>query len=131
MYRIKELRKQHGMTQKQAAALFDVSYSLYSKWEVGDREPVSKDLQKIADYYGVTIDYLLGRVEKPLDYFGAIPTKQTEFLIEQYTALNSADKGFVDRLIKRLYKETVGDKEADNGTADMEQFGEEVVTKNH
>jgi len=58
--RIKQLRKQKGMTQKECATLLQVAHSTFSYWENGTHEPDTDTIKKIADYFGVSIDYLLG-----------------------------------------------------------------------
>lgn len=59
--RLRELRKSHGQKQKQLADLLGVSQMQISRYERGKQEPDIKTLIKLANYYGVTIDYLVGR----------------------------------------------------------------------
>lgn len=56
-----ELRKERGLSQKEAAARLGVSQALLSHYEKGIRECGQSFLIKVADFYGVTCDYLLGR----------------------------------------------------------------------
>lgn len=56
-----ELRKEKGLSQKEAAAQLGVSQALLSHYEKGIRECGHSFLIKVADFYGVTCDYLLGR----------------------------------------------------------------------
>ena len=56
-----ELRKEKGLSQKEAAAKLGVSQALLSHYEKGIRECGQSFLVKVADFYGVTCDYLLGR----------------------------------------------------------------------
>ena len=58
--RLKELRKEKGLSQKELAAYLGISNAAYSLYERGDREPNISTLMKIANYYGVTVDELLG-----------------------------------------------------------------------
>ena len=65
--RIRDLREDRDLKQKQVADYLLCDQSLYSKYERGER-PLSLDYaDKLADFYGVSVDYLLGRtnVEKP------------------------------------------------------------------
>lgn len=55
------LRKERGITQKQAAAELGVSQALLSHYEKGIRECGLDFVVRVADYYGVSCDYLLGR----------------------------------------------------------------------
>ena len=67
MIRIKEIRKAKKITAKQLADFVNVAESTMSLYENGKREPDYETLLKIADILGVTIDYLLGKTEKPAD----------------------------------------------------------------
>ncbi len=58
------LREQNGLTQEQAAKEIGIAYRSYRRYEAGEREPGVTALIKIADYYGVTIDYLVGRTDR-------------------------------------------------------------------
>ena len=55
------LRKERGISQKQAAADLHISQALLSHYEKGIRECGQSFLVKVADFYGVTCDFLLGR----------------------------------------------------------------------
>lgn len=57
---IRELRKQRNLTQEQIAEAFGVSSQAISKWETGTSYPDISLLPIIADYFGVSVDYLLG-----------------------------------------------------------------------
>ena len=59
--RLKELRKEKGFRQEHAAVALDISMSSYCNYEQGKREPTASLLCRMADYYDVTTDYLLGR----------------------------------------------------------------------
>jgi transcriptional regulator with XRE-family HTH domain len=55
------LRQEKGLTQTELAELVSISRSALSLYELGKREPDFKTLEKLADFFGVSIDYLLGR----------------------------------------------------------------------
>ena len=59
--RLKELRIQKGITQNAVAEMIGYSVESYARYEKGKREPDIKTLWKLADYFGVTVDYLIGR----------------------------------------------------------------------
>lgn len=61
MFHIRELREAKGINMKEAAKLLDMPYTTYVNYEKGLREPTSEILIQIADFYGTTIDYLVGR----------------------------------------------------------------------
>lgn len=58
---IKALRKERGLTQTELAKVVGFTHVAVVKWENGQREPDFSTLTKLADYFGVTTDYLLGR----------------------------------------------------------------------
>lgn len=64
--RLKELRKKAGITQEQLAAAIDVERSSVGKYESPTKpvQPSSEVLLKLASYFGVTTDYLLGNTAK-------------------------------------------------------------------
>lgn len=59
--RLKELRKEKRLTQKQLAEILFVDDTSISKYENGKNGPENLILQQMADYFNVSIDYLLGR----------------------------------------------------------------------
>lgn len=59
--KIKELRKENNKNQTEIANYLNISQSNYGKYELGIIEPDIKTLVKLADFYNVTIDYLIGR----------------------------------------------------------------------
>ncbi|MBP3441592.1 MAG: helix-turn-helix transcriptional regulator [Clostridia bacterium] len=59
--RIKELRTAHNLTQVEFANKLSVAKQTVSNWENNNIQPSIDMLIKIADYFGVTTDYLLGR----------------------------------------------------------------------
>lgn len=58
----KELRISNGMTQSETAEKLGISRSTIGMYETGAREPDFKTLEKIADFFHVNADYLLGRI---------------------------------------------------------------------
>ena len=61
---IRNLRIDHGLTQKQVAEILNVKQNTYSQYEIGVLNYPIDVLIKLADYYGVSVDYLLGRTNK-------------------------------------------------------------------
>ena len=62
--KFRELRIARGIQQKDLAIKLGVPANTYNQWETGKRDPDYQHLSKIADYFGVSVDYLLGREEK-------------------------------------------------------------------
>ena len=61
MLRLKELRNNKGLSQAAIAERFGITQQAYANYERGTRQPDYDTLKKLADYFNVTTDYLLGR----------------------------------------------------------------------
>lgn len=59
--RLQELRKENGLSQKEFAKAIGYSQSQISQWETNINEPTASAIIKIANYFNVCADYLLGR----------------------------------------------------------------------
>ena len=59
--RLKELRKKKGVSQLRLATELNTTQNTISRYETGEREPGIDELIKIADYFNVSVDYLIGR----------------------------------------------------------------------
>lgn len=59
--RLKELRLQHGFSQQELAEILGIKRNTYSDWENGKCKPNYEKLEKIADFFGVSLDWLFGR----------------------------------------------------------------------
>lgn len=62
--KIRDLREDADLTQKQIAEVILCDQSLYSKYERGERELPLELAIKLADFYHVSLDYLVGRTDK-------------------------------------------------------------------
>lgn len=69
MKKIKELRNEHNITMKKLGEIVGVSESAISQYENGKRQPDIETLKVFADFFNVSIDYLLGKsdLRNPLD----------------------------------------------------------------
>jgi len=75
-----ELRKEKELSQKDLAALLNLSISTISNYENGVHSPDLDTLRKIADFFGVTTDYLLGRTG-----YRCPPETLREYITTDYT----------------------------------------------
>ena len=62
--RIRDLREDHDKTQRQIAELLNMQLTVYQRYERGERELPLWAAIKLADYYNITLDYLVGRNDK-------------------------------------------------------------------
>ena len=67
MNRIRELRKNRKLTMKSLGKILEVSEAAISHYETNKRQPDQNTLIKLAEYFGVTVDYILGREPSETD----------------------------------------------------------------
>jgi transcriptional regulator with XRE-family HTH domain len=100
--RLKELRKSRNVSQKEFAAYMKVSPQTVLNWENGLSEPSIKNLKAMADYFDVSIDYLVERDSSmkhlPADFVSNLPK-------ESYLRIADDLMHFMDEEIKRLKEE--------------------------
>lgn len=63
--RLREIRKAKGISQVRLAIDLHTSQNTISRYETGEREPGIRELIQIADYFRVSVDYLIGRTDNP------------------------------------------------------------------
>lgn len=62
--RLTLLREERGLTRKEVAEQLNIDQTTYGKYELSKREPDYETLQKLATFYCVSTDYLLGRTDE-------------------------------------------------------------------
>ena len=109
--RIKELRKLKGVTLKAMGEELGLSSQVVSRYELEQTEPDFETLIHIADYFGVSVDYLLGRSNSPgyspaenklgFDVAANIPLSDDEYeLILTYRKLGNKKGSAFQRLVR-------------------------------
>lgn len=63
--RLRDLRESHGVRQSEVAEAINCSQAVYSRYENGERTPSPDTIKALANFFGVTVDYLLG-VDNPI-----------------------------------------------------------------
>jgi len=63
--RLREIRKRKNISQLKLAMDLNLSQNTISRYETGEREPGIAELILIADYFNVSVDYLIGRTSNP------------------------------------------------------------------
>ena len=122
------MRKTKNLTQAEVAANLGISAQVFSRYERGDHEPDNKMLCKLADFFGVSVDELLGRSPQLFDdarvqktevqnLFDQLTAHQKELVLERMRAYIDAneERGLYggDMPIVRITKKT--DSWGDNG----------------
>ena len=108
--RLKKLRDENNVSQFDLSNYLGISQQALSKWENEKTEPDNESLVKIANYFNVSIDYLLGnseskQIEKPYD------NDLEKVLFSKAKDLSDSDKKAVLGIIEALKKDI--DKELD------------------
>lgn len=99
--RIVEMRKKRHKTQEALAKQIGVTRSALSQYELGSRQPDYETIKRMADYFEVSTDYLLGK-EVTSGSFLTDPQKIK--LFELIDELDEDDKNYVMETIKRITK---------------------------
>lgn len=68
--RLKEIRKNKKISQVKLAMELNTTQNTISRYETGEREPGIAELIKIADYFNISVDYLLERTDDPELHIG-------------------------------------------------------------
>lgn len=101
MFRLRELRKSKGIKQEDLCKALGISQGNLSNWENGRYEADNRSLKKIADYFGVSVDYLLGRDTSPL------PSDCQEVCIWSYPVIGYVKAGLNGLAVESYTGETV------------------------
>lgn len=92
MKNLRKLRKEKNISMKKLGEDINVAESTISLYETGKREPDYETLKKIAEYFDVSIDYLLGRVDVRKEAASTPADKEFVAFYEGYKDLDDADK---------------------------------------
>lgn len=101
--KLKEIRAKRNLTQQQVADHIGCSSVVYSRYESGTRQPSIDVLLRLADLFGVTVDYLLGR---PDERNGSL----TSYEIELLAAARNADERAREDALQMLISHSVAQK---------------------
>ncbi|MDO5387939.1 MAG: helix-turn-helix transcriptional regulator [Clostridia bacterium] len=102
MDRIKVLRKEKGISQERLAMELNISQTMISKYELGQSEPDIQMIIKIAEYFNVSVDYLLEISEDKLNINSENLTDNEKSLLLDYKRLNEIQKVKAEAYIKGL-----------------------------
>lgn len=125
---LKELRKSKGYNNaKDFCEASGISYNTYQNYETGKRLPTAEFLMQIADFYGVTTDYLLGREPaqpEPNPFENIKLTKeQEEEANKNYKMLTPKDKAIVASIIQAFVAAHKKDQPEQPKESNMEYVG--------
>lgn len=123
--RLKNLRKNLDKTQEDVATELGVTHGAYSHFENNRNEPDSETLRKLADYFLVSTDYLLGRTDDPNSTYYAVETdklileenierKQEVYHIPKNNNPSNNDHTSEDPRLNNRFKELIGKDRTSN-----------------
>lgn len=124
---LKQIRESKGLTKRELCEKTGISERAYLTYEYGEREPKISVIEKLADFYGVTVDYLLGR-DTVLNPFVEILSRisensKTMDVIEMYGQLpENVQQAIIDFMSSLLDKRT--DKEEPTKQRHVERLGD-------
>lgn len=115
--RLEKLRKERRLNRKEVANALKIDQSTYGKYELGKREPDLKTIEALANFFEVTVDYLLGRtgakkytssdevdgIDEILETLHKRPEMKTLFSLSQKSTKEDIEKAM--RIIEALKDE--------------------------
>lgn len=103
MNRLKEIRESKGMTQTQLGEVIGAKKSAVSLWESGKRQIDNNTLKSLADFFGVSVDYILGRDQEELapDTIAPALLTREERMLQMFRQMDEKEQ---DAFIKWLEK---------------------------
>lgn len=102
--RIKMLREQEGLKQADLAVLLNVSQATLSNWECGRYEPDQDALKVLSKRFDVSIDYLLGVSDSPLNIYNAQNIQNSNFVQGSGSVLVGENISKEESELLRIYR---------------------------
>jgi transcriptional regulator with XRE-family HTH domain len=78
--RLKKLREQRSLSQEEFGRIFQVAQTTIGMYEKGNREPNFEKLKQFADFFGVSIDYLIGHTSDPSKHYSPVTRELLDLL---------------------------------------------------
>lgn len=119
MNRLKTLRQEKNLTQQEMADIAEVSKRTYIYWESGDSQIKPEKAQQLADYFGVSVGYLLGYDEEPKSFDKSEPKLPTHKqyvlkinniaidLVKQSDNMSAQNLSYIKTIARELYETLV------------------------
>lgn len=104
--RLRLLREEKELTQKELANIFSISDARYNQYETGKRTPDHEMLNNFADYFNVSLDFLLGRTDQRNNISSKEQLDHDEFMENvkiQFMDASEKDRDAIYRKISELY----------------------------
>ena len=101
--RLKILREKNKLTKMELIKRLKIPYTTYNNWEINASKPQIPDLCMLADFYSVTVDYLVGHSAKET------PIAETKALLQKYNGLSGRERRLVNILMDSM--NIIGDED--------------------
>lgn len=103
--RIFELRKEHGLSQREAAKIFGVSQGTFNNWENSNTQPSIEQLISIARFFEVSVDYLIGNADDVgvINLISTLTPEQRE-VISLFSALPESARNATLTVLRQMYQ---------------------------
>ena len=101
MLRLADLIKENGLTQKEFAQQLNLAPTTVNNYVKGLREPDLDTIGKFCDFFGCTVDYLLGRSSAPV----AVASDEDDALLSAYHAADDRARAVVDLTLEPYKKD--------------------------
>lgn len=107
MIRIFELRKERGLSQREAAKIFGVSQGTFNNWENSNTQPSIEQLIAIARFFEVSVDYLIGNADDVgvINLISTLTPEQRE-VISLFSALPESARNATLTVLRQMYQGT-------------------------
>ena len=107
MIRIFELRKERGLSQREAAKIFGVSQGTFNNWENSNTQPSIEQLISIARFFEVSVDYLIGNADDAgvINLISTLTPEQRE-VISLFSALPESARNATLTVLRQMYQGT-------------------------
>lgn len=113
--RLKEIRESKGISQRQAALGLNLSPTVYNRYENGIREPSNALLPVMADFFGVTVDELLGRDSTEERQNSTPRTIEARIVSAGMDRMSKEDREFALEMFRRAFA-TIYDEQKEDAT---------------
>ena len=110
--RIRDLREDSDLTQEALCKKLYMHKTTYTNYEQGKHSVPLDFAVQLADFYGVSLDYIAGRTNIPVNRCTVLLHEDTAAVLQKYNALTERNKGKLEQFLDTLYEQQAQQKEA-------------------
>ena len=101
--RLRELRKDNNISQKKLSSYLNFGYTAIANYESGRNQPSLDTVKKIAQFFGVTVDYLIGASDYPRSEKDI--TEKEEELLMIFRRINDEERDALLKVVNLMFRE--------------------------